>query len=43
MPDTIRAVTAEEVRMVAGKYLTKIRSATGYLVKAGAPRTEKRS
>ncbi len=44
LPDTIRAVTAEEVQAVARKYLTKIRSATGYLVKdTAAVPAEKRS
>ncbi|MGB3272532.1 MAG: pitrilysin family protein [Xanthobacteraceae bacterium] len=43
LPETIRAVTAEEVRAAARNYLTKIRSVTGYLVKDTAPRTEKRS
>jgi len=43
LPDTIRAVTAEEVQAVARKYLTKIRSVTGYLVKDSAVPAEKRS
>jgi zinc protease len=43
-PDRIRAVTAEQVREVARKYLTKERSVTGYLIKdTAAKREEKRS
>src|ERR1700757_3100644 len=47
-PDRIRAVTAEEVRAVAQKWLDKKRSVTGYLIKdtkdtAAAKREEKRS
>lgn len=43
-PDRIRAVTAEQVRAVAQKWLDKKRSATGYLVKdSTAKREEKRS
>ncbi len=43
-PDRIRAVTAEQVRAVAQKWLDKKRSATGYLIKDTAPkREEKRS
>jgi zinc protease len=43
-PDRIRAVTAEEVRAVAQKWLDKKRSVTGYLIKDTTPkREEKRS
>jgi zinc protease len=43
-PDRIRAVTAEQVRAVAEKWLEKKRSVTGYLIKDTAPkREEKRS
>jgi zinc protease len=43
-PDRIRAVTAEQVRTVAQKWLDKKRSVTGYLIKDTAPkREEKRS
>ncbi|WP_376707606.1 M16 family metallopeptidase [Bradyrhizobium glycinis] len=44
-PDRIRAVTAEQVRAVAQKWLEKRRSVTGYLIKdtATAKREEKRS
>lgn len=44
-PDRIRAVTAEQVRAVAQKWLEKKRSVTGYLIKdtASAKREEKRS
>ncbi|MDA9489403.1 M16 family metallopeptidase, partial [Bradyrhizobium sp. CCBAU 11361] len=44
-PDRIRAVTAEQVRAVAQKWLEKKRSVTGYLVKdtATTKREEKRS
>ncbi len=43
-PDRIRAVTAEQVRAAAQKWLDKKRSATGYLIKDTAPkREEKRS
>nr|WP_186465154.1 pitrilysin family protein [Bradyrhizobium sacchari] len=44
-PDRIRAVTAEQVRAVAQKWLEKKRSVTGYLIKdpAAAKREEKRS
>ena len=44
-PDRIRAVTAEQVRAVAQKWLEKKRSVTGYLIKdtATAKREEKRS
>jgi zinc protease len=43
-PDRIRAVTAEQVRAAAQKWLDKNRSVTGYLIKDIAPkREEKRS
>jgi zinc protease len=43
-PDRIRAVTAEQVRAVAHKWLDKKRSVTGYLIKdTAAKREEKRS
>jgi zinc protease len=43
-PDRIRAVTAEQVRQAAQKWLDKKRSVTGYLVKDDTPkREEKRS
>ena len=46
-PDRIRAVTAEQVRAAAQKWLDKKRSVTGYLIKdtatATAKREEKRS
>ncbi len=43
-PDRIRAVTAEQVRAVAQKWLDKNRSVTGYLIKGTTPkREEKRS
>ncbi|MGY4598663.1 zinc protease [Bradyrhizobium sp. GM22.5] len=44
-PDRIRAVTAEQVRTVAQKWLEKKRSVTGYLIKdtATTKREEKRS
>jgi zinc protease len=43
-PDRIRAVTAEQVRAAAQKWLEKKRSVTGYLIKDTAPkREEKRS
>ena len=43
-PDRIRAVTAEQVREVAQKWLDKKRSVTGYLIKDATPkREEKRS
>lgn len=44
-PDRIRAVTAEQVRQAAQKWLDKKRSVTGYLIKdtQAAPREEKRS
>jgi zinc protease len=43
-PDRIGAVTAEQVRAAAQKWLDKKRSVTGYLIKDAAPkREEKRS
>jgi zinc protease len=43
-PDRIRAVTSDQVRAAAQKWLDKKRSVTGYLIKDGAPpREEKRS
>jgi len=42
-PERLRAVTAEQVRDVARRYLDKRRSVTGYLVKDGAAREEKKS
>ncbi len=44
-PDRIRAVTAEQVRAAAQKWLEKKRSVTGYLIKdtTAAKREEKRS
>ena len=44
-PDRIRAVTAEQVRAAAQKWLDKKRSVTGYLIKDNTPpkREEKRS
>ena len=44
-PDRIRAVTAEQVRQAAAKWLDKKRSVTGYLIKDNTPpkREEKRS
>ena len=43
-PERIRAVTADQVRAAAQKWLDKTRSVTGYLIKDGAPpREEKRS
>jgi zinc protease len=43
-PDRIRAVTAQQVRAAAQKWLDKKRSVTGYLIKDTAPkREEKRS
>ncbi|MEA2862298.1 MAG: zinc protease, partial [Bradyrhizobium sp.] len=43
-PDRIRAVTSDQVRAAAQKWLDKKRSVTGYLIKdAAPPREEKRS
>ena len=43
-PDRIRAVTADQIRAAAQKWLDKKRSVTGYLIKDTAPkREEKRS
>jgi zinc protease len=40
-PERLRAVTAEQVRDAARRYLDKRHSVTGYLVREGAPRDEK--
>jgi zinc protease len=42
-PERLRAVTAEQVRDAARRYLDKRHSVTGYLIKDGAPREEKKS
>jgi len=42
-PERIRAVTADAVRDAARRYLDKRHSVTGYLVKEGAAREEKKS
>jgi len=43
-PDRIRAVTSDQIRAAAQKWLDKKRSVTGYLIKDTAPkREEKRS
>jgi zinc protease len=42
-PDRIRAVTAEQVRAAAQKWLDRNRSVTGYLIKDATKREEKRS
>jgi zinc protease len=42
-PERLRAVTAEQVRDVARRYLVKGSSVTGYLVKDGSQRVEKKS
>ncbi|WP_235984035.1 M16 family metallopeptidase [Bradyrhizobium australiense] len=41
-PDRIRAVTAEQVRGAAQKWLDKKRSVTGYLIKDVAPKSEEK-
>jgi zinc protease len=41
-PDRIRAVTAEQVRDAAQKWLDKKRSVTGYLIKEPTPRREEK-
>jgi zinc protease len=41
-PDRIRAVTAEQVRAAAAKWLDKKRSVTGYLIKEPAPKPEEK-
>jgi zinc protease len=41
-PDRIRAVTAEQVRAAAQKWLDKKRSVTGYLIKDKAPKHEEK-
>ena len=40
-PERLRAVTAEQVRDAARRYLDKRHSVTGYLVREGAARSEK--
>src|ERR1700744_2704851 len=42
-PDRIRAVTSEQVRAAAQKWLDKKRSVTGYLIKDTTPRREEKS
>jgi zinc protease len=42
-PERLRAVTAEQVRDAARRFLDKRHSVTGYLVKDTAPREEKKS
>jgi zinc protease len=42
-PERLRAVTADQVRDAARRYLDKRRSVTGYLIREGAPREEKKS
>ncbi|MEA2875299.1 MAG: zinc protease [Hyphomicrobiales bacterium] len=42
-PDRLRAVTPEQVRDAARRYLDKRQSVTGYLIREGAPREEKKS
>ncbi len=41
-PDRIRAVTAEQVRQAAQKWLEKKRSVTGYLIKDATPKHEEK-
>jgi zinc protease len=41
-PDRIRAVTSEQVRAAAAKWLDKKRSVTGYLIKDTAPKHEEK-
>jgi zinc protease len=41
-PERIRAVTAEQVRAAAAKWLDKKRSVTGYLIKEPAPKLEEK-
>ena len=41
-PDRIRAVTADQIRNAAQKWLDKKRSVTGYLIKDAAPKREKK-
>jgi zinc protease len=41
-PDRIRAVTAEQVRVAAQKWLEKKRSVTGYLIKDSRPKHEEK-
>ena len=42
-PERLRAVTAEQVRDAARRYLDKRHSVTGFLIREGAPREEKKS
>jgi zinc protease len=42
-PDRLRAVTPEQIREAARRYLDKRQSVTGYLIREGAPREEKKS
>ena len=42
-PDRLRAVTPEQIRDAARRYLDKRQSVTGYLIREGAPREEKKS
>jgi zinc protease len=42
-PDRLRAVTTEQIRDAARRYLDKRQSVTGYLIREGAPREEKKS
>ncbi|TMI99940.1 MAG: insulinase family protein [Alphaproteobacteria bacterium] len=42
-PERLRAVTADQVREAARRYLDKRRSVTGYLIREGTPREEKKS
>jgi zinc protease len=42
-PERLKAVTAEQVRDAARRHLDKRASVTGYLIKDGAQREEKRS
>ena len=42
-PERLRAVTAERVRDAARRYLDKRQSVTGYLIRDGAAREEKKS
>jgi zinc protease len=42
-PERLRAVTVEQVRDAARRYLDKRHSVTGYLIRQGAAREEKRS
>ena len=42
-PERLRAITADQVRDVARRYLDKRRAVTGYLIREGTPREEKKS